>query len=143
TLIEIMIVLVIIGLAAGGAVLSYRAVQRAQVRAVASKLAAAVRYLYDRSVVTGKYYRLTIDLEKGSYFAEVSDDRFYLNAEKEKSPGRGRAFDSDAETKQLDAEEKERRNRVQGMDARLQPPPEPKRAHFQSFQDAMLPRVDM
>src|SRR4051794_32678023 len=84
TLIEIMMVVLIIGLAAGGAVLSYRAVGRAQVRGTASKLAAGIRYLYDRSVVTGKYYRLTIDLEKATYYAEVSDERFYLNAEKEK-----------------------------------------------------------
>src|SRR5262245_21332383 len=143
TLIEIMIVLLIIGLLAGGAVLSYRAVGRAQVRGAASKLAAGIRYLYDRAVVTGKYYRLTIDLEKGSYYAEVSDERFYVNAEKEKAPGRGKAFDADAETKERDKEEKERRDRNQGLAAQLQPPPEPKRAHFQEFKDAMLPRVDM
>src|SRR6476660_3692923 len=95
TLIEIMIVVLIIGLAAGSAVLGFRAVGRAQVRGAASKLAAGIRYLYDRSVVTGKYYRLTIDLEKGTYYAEVSDERFYLNAEKEKAPGRGKAFDVD------------------------------------------------
>jgi general secretion pathway protein H len=143
TLIEILVVITIIVVATGGVILSFRAVQKAQVRGSASKLAAAVRYLYDRAVVTGKYYRLTLDLDKATYFAEVSDDRFYLNVDKEKSPGRGKAYDADAETKLLDEEEKKRKENTRGLAAQLQPPPEPKRAHFQSFTDAMLPKVEL
>ena len=66
-----------------------------------------------------------------------------MNADKERGAGRGKAFDSDSETKALDDEEKERRSHAQGLAAQLQPPPEPKRAHFQSFQDAMLPKIGM
>jgi general secretion pathway protein H len=144
TLIEIMITIAIVAIAISGVVLSYRAVERANVRSRASKLASAIRYLYDRSVVTGKYYRLAIDLDRASYEAQVSDDRFYLNADKEQSPGRGQAFDADARIKALDAEDQKRRqNGPQGLSAQLQPPPMAKRAHFQSFKDAMLPRIDM
>src|ERR1700752_2604019 len=82
TLIELMIVILIIGLAAGGVVLTVRGVERAQVRAAASKLAAGIRYLYDRSVVTGKYYRLTIDLDGATYYAQVSNEPFSLNTAK-------------------------------------------------------------
>lgn len=143
TLIEIMMVVGILGLVSGGVTLSYRAVVKAQVRGSASKLAAAVRYLFDRSIVTGKYYRLAIDLDRGSYEAQVADERFYLNTEKEKGAGKGRAFDSDARVKEQDAEDARLRANTQGLAAQLAPPPAPKRAHFQSFKDAMLPRVDL
>ena len=143
TLIEIMIVLALVAMVTGSTVLGYRAVRRAEVRGSAAKLAAGIRYLYDRAVVTGKYYRLTIDLDKASYWAEMADERFYLNADKERGPGRGQAFDADAETKARDEEDKRQRQNNSGLAAQLQPPPKPKRAHFQEFKDSLLPRIDM
>ena len=136
-------VLALVAMVTGGAAVGYRSVKRAEVRGSASKLAAAIRYLYDRSVVTGRYYRLAIDLDKATYEAQVSDERFYLNADKEKAPGRGVAFDSDAQTKELDEEERRRKANQSGLAAQLQPPPEPKRAHFQSYKDATLPQVTL
>lgn len=143
TLIEILMVMALVAVVTGAAVVGYRSVRRAEVRGSAQKLAAAIRYLYDRSVVTGRYYRLTIDLDKASYEAQVSDDRFYLNAEKEKAPGRGQAFDADAQTKALDEEDRKRDAQNAGLAAQLQPPPRPKRAHFESYKDAMLPKIEM
>lgn len=143
TLIEIVIVVALLGLVSAGVTVSFRSVQRARTRESAMRLAAAIRYLYDRAIVGGGYYRLAIDLDGGSYQAQRSDDRFYLNSDKERGPGRGKAFDQDAETKKLDqADEDARRNTV-GLARELQPPPAPKRAHFQSFKDAMLPRVEL
>src|SRR5690242_18349736 len=98
TLVEIMIVLLIVGTAMSGVVMSYRAIAKAQARSAASKLAAGIRYLYDQAIVTGAYYRLAIDLGSDDtpltgYKAEKSDERFFLRSDKEKSPGRGRAYD--------------------------------------------------
>lgn len=143
TLIELMIVIAIIAVATSGVLVSFRQVARTTARSAAAKLSAGIRYVYDQSVVTGKYYRLAIDLDKGSYKVERSDDRFYLVAEKERAPGNGRAFDADAETKMLDEEEAKERDNTRGIAKQLQPPPQLKRAHFQSFQDAMLPTVQM
>ena len=40
-----------------------------------------MRYLFDRASVTGKIHRIVIDMETGMYWAEVSDDRFYIPRE--------------------------------------------------------------
>ena len=143
TLVEIMIVIAIIGAVMGGVVLSFRAMSRSQARSAAAKLGASIRYLYDHAVVTGKYYRLTIDFGKGTYKAERSDDRFYLTAHKEGGPGGGQAYDADADTRRLDEDEARLKDNYQGLAKQLQPPPMQKRAHFQAFQDAMLPTVEM
>src|SRR5205823_5073489 len=124
-------------------VITWRALGRAQARGSATRLAAGIRYLYDQAIVTGKYYRLTVDLDDGSYKAERSDERFYLSSRKEEAPGGGRAFDSDAETKRLDEVEERARDQSSALAKQLQPPPMPKRAHFQSFTDALLPTVKM
>lgn len=143
TLIEIMVVLAIVALATGGVALSFRQVSRTTAKSNAARLAAAVRYLYDQAIVSGRYYRLTLDFGKNTYFAEAADDRFYLVAGKEQSPGRGEAFDADAEQKKREAEQAKERENVQGLAKQLQPPPSQKRAHFQNFKDTTLPQVSM
>ena len=148
TLIEIMIVLSIVGMAMGAVALSFRAIAKANARSSASKLAAGIRYLYDQAIVTGSYYRLSIDLgnedsPSTSYKAERSDERFFLRREKENAPGRGRAFDDEAERKRIEEEDKRAKDGAQGLAAQLQPPPTPKRARFETFKDSMLPTVDM
>ena len=42
-----------------------------------------MRYLFDRASTTGKIHRLVIDLNEGRYWAEVSDDKFYIPREAE------------------------------------------------------------
>ena len=143
TLVEIMIVITIVGAAMGGVVLSFRAIGRTQARGSATRLGAGIRYLYDQAIVTGKYYRLTVNLDDGSYKAERSDERFFLASDKEVAPGGGKAFDADEETRRLDEEEAREKERSSSLARQLQPPPVPKRAHFQSFTDAMLPTVTM
>src|SRR5262245_45418426 len=91
TLIEIMVVLLIIGAAFAAILISARQSNRAGARANAGKLASAIRYTYDRAVTTGGYYRLVFDLSANKYWAERSDERFYLVRDKEDSPGNGRA----------------------------------------------------
>ena len=42
-----------------------------------------MRFLFDRASTTGKTHRLVLDLETGRYWAEVSDDKFYIPREAE------------------------------------------------------------
>lgn len=143
TLIEILIVLAIVAAATGGVALSFQQVTRASTKSNAARLASAIRYLYDQAIVSGRYYRLTIDFQQNTYFAESADDRFYLVTGKEKSPGRGAAFDADAEQKKREEAEARERENTQGLAKQLQPPPSQKRAHFQNFKDTTLPKVTM
>ncbi len=134
----------IIGLLMGAATIGIRALGRGDLRSSSSKLAGAIRYCFDRSVTTGQYYRVVLDLDNNKYWAERSDDRMYLTRDKEESPGQGKAFDQVALEKKLDEEEakqKELQEHLGGTAAMLEPPPKPRRARFQSFKDATLPQV--
>src|SRR5665811_1527351 len=83
TLLEIMIVLVIVGLISGMSIRGLRSLAKSDLRASTSRLSGAMRYLFDRASATGKYHRLVIDVDQGRYWAEVSDDRFYIPREPE------------------------------------------------------------
>jgi general secretion pathway protein H len=148
TLIEVLVVIGIVGLMLGGATYGMRALARSDLRGSASKLAGAIRYCFDRSITTGQYYRLVLDLDSNKYWAERSEDRMYLTRGKEIAPGKGRAFDRDAYERQLDEEDQKEREAwgtANGANtaiaATLEPPPKPRRAHFQAFKDAALPQV--
>jgi general secretion pathway protein H len=143
TLIEIMIVLMIVGAAIGATALSFRASDRTSAKSNAARLGSSIRYLYDRAVTTGGYYRLVINLSANKYWAERSDERFYLVRDKEESPGRGKAPDEAAKERKLKEEEEAKKLQVTGLAAQLQPPPEPRRARFAAFQDSTLPKVDL
>jgi len=67
-------------------------------------MAGAIRFLFDRASITGKYHRLVIDLNEGRYWAEVSDDRFYAPNQAESEPERQKR-----EEKEDAAEEEERK----------------------------------
>jgi general secretion pathway protein H len=148
SLIEIMVVLAIVGLMVSASVYGFRAIARSDLRSSASKLAGAVRYCFDRSITTGQYYRIVLDLDSNKYWAERADDRMFLGRDKEESPGKGRAFDRDAYERQLDEEEKKEKEAWgtanganSAIAATLEPPPKPRRARFQAFKDAALPTV--
>src|SRR2546423_8463561 len=98
-----MVVIAIMGLMMGASVYGFRSIAKSELRSSSSKLAGAIRYCFDRAVTTGAYFRLVIDLDGNKYWAERSDDRTYLTAGKENSPGKGQAFDVVAEEKKRDA----------------------------------------
>jgi general secretion pathway protein H len=144
SLVEILVVIAIVGLMLGGAVYGFRAIARTDLRTSASKLAGAIRYCFDRSITTGSYYRIVLDLDGNKYWAERSDERMFLARDKENSPGRGKAFDQEALEKQQDEDDKKQRELLanqNGLAASLDPPPKPRRARFQTFKDAALPQV--
>jgi len=146
TLVEILVSLAIMALVLGGAVYGFRAITKSELRGSASKLAGAIRYCFDRSITTGSYYRLVLDLDGNKYWAERSEDRMYLSREKERNAGRGKAFDWDAEEKRLAEEEEKEKELYAGSNPALQalePAPKPKRAKFQTFKDATASQVQL
>ena len=78
TLIEILITLAIIGLVMTLGVSGLKRLARSDLRADTTHLAGAMRFLFDRASTTGKTHRLVLDLEGGKYWAEVTDDKFFI-----------------------------------------------------------------
>jgi general secretion pathway protein H len=145
-LIELLVGMAIMALIMGSAIYGVRALARSDLRGTSSKLAGAIRYCFDRSITTGGYFRIVLDLDNNKYWAERSDERMYLVRGKEESPGKGKAFDQEAADKKKaeeEAKEKERYENSNQLAASLQPPPKPRRAKFQTFKDAALPVVTM
>lgn len=80
TLIEIMIVIGVVALMVGLVAVGFGAGRNAEVSRTTNQLANLVRYGYDKSRVTGEYYRLHIDLDGGTIALQQGDDRMYLPA---------------------------------------------------------------
>lgn len=80
TLIEIMIVIGVMALIVGMAVIGFGAGRGAEVSRATTQIANLTRYGYDKSRVTGDYYRLLIDLDEGTIALQQGDDRMYLPA---------------------------------------------------------------
>jgi general secretion pathway protein H len=78
TLIEIIIVLAIVGLISAMGVGGFRSLARSDLRSESAHLAGAMRFLFDRASTTGRTHRLVIDLEANRYWAETTDDKFYV-----------------------------------------------------------------
>jgi general secretion pathway protein H len=106
TLIEVMVALMIVALIATIGVKGFRTVSKSSLREGSSHMAGAIRFLFDRASITGKYHRLVIDLNEGRYWAEVSDDRFYAPNQAESEPERRKR-----EEKEDAAEEEERKRK--------------------------------
>ena len=78
----------VIALIMGSAVRGFRSLAKSDLRASSAKMSGAVKYLFDRASTTGKHHRLVIDLAEGRYWAEVSDDKFYVPREAESAVDR-------------------------------------------------------
>ncbi len=90
TLIELMVVMVVAATVTAVVAIGVGNIRGASVQAEAGKLAVAVRYLYNLSVLNGKVYRLTMDLESGTWWGEEQASRdpcksFELAAEGEEA----------------------------------------------------------
>ncbi len=138
SLIEIMLVMAIGGLVAGGAILGFRSLVRSEIRSTATKLAAAIRYSYDRAISTGSYYRLHINFEDNSYRLEKADARVLLNTS-ERASRNGRGEDRDVEDRR--AQEEDQKGQPSGVSGELLPPPSPRRPKFAAYVDSQLKPV--
>jgi general secretion pathway protein H len=94
TLIEILIVLAIVGLIMTLGVGGLRRLARSDLRGDTTHLAGAMRFLFDRASTTGKTHRLVLDLEGGRYWAEVTDDKFFVPRDTE-TPDQTRRREAD------------------------------------------------
>lgn len=160
TLIEIIIVLAIIGLIMSLGVRGLRSLARSDLRVSATRVAGAMRYLFDRASTTGKVHRLVIDLEAGRYWAEVSDDKFYAPREAESLDAARKREDAEVKEDEAkrDAEEKAASTAAAStfgsssglpMDSSYDPSKldigefRPKRARFAAFKDVALRPVTL
>jgi len=146
TLVEILVVLVIVGLIGGFAVRGLRSLAKSDLRTSVSHLTGAMRYLFNRAATTGKYHRLVIDVDQGRYWAEVSDDHFYMPREPETEASRKKLAELEADLDEKEARRKEMAaaagddedvSKVVPMDFR------PKRARFGAFKETALKPVQM
>ncbi len=149
TLLEMMFVLGLVGLLSASVVTGFRSFAKSELRGSASKLAGAIRYLFDRASTTGKIHRLVFDFEEGKYWAEVSDDRFFMPRERETDESRQRDVEVEAERLKAEKEAEERGTSYSDDEALLDPsryqPTEwkPKRARFEMFAEKALKTVEL
>lgn len=145
TLIELLLVLAIVALLAGLSIRGLRSLARSDLRASVSHLSGAMRYLFDRASTTGKYHRLVIDIEKGRYWAEVSDDQFYLPREPETESSQKKLAELEARLDQKEASRKEMAEAAGDLDMTKVLPMDfrPKRARFAAFKESTLKPVTL
>ena len=98
--------MMVVALIATIGVKGFRTVTKGSLREGSAHMSGAIRFLFDRASITGKYHRLVIDLNEGRYWAEVSDDRFYAPNQAESEPERRKR-----EEKEDAAEEEERKRK--------------------------------
>lgn len=110
TLIEVMIAVLIMSLMVTIGVKGFRTITKSNLRESAAHMSGAVRYLFDRASITGKYYRLVIDLNDGKYWPEVSDDKFYAPNQAETEAERQKR---EAKEDAADEEERKRQEKQQ------------------------------
>jgi general secretion pathway protein H len=140
TLIELLIVIVLLGLVMTVAVRGMRSLAKSDMRTSAVKVAGTIRYLFDRASTTGKIHRLVFDFEEHKFWAEVSDDRFYMPRERETDETRQAEAEAVAEEEE-EAKKKEEAAQSgaqpQGYDLSKYQPEEfkSKRARFSSFKE--------
>jgi general secretion pathway protein H len=154
TLIEVMLVVAVGVVLAGLAVRGLRSLRKADLREASAQLSGAMRYLFDRASTTGKIHRIVIDMETGMYWAEVSDDRFYIPREETEEQLRERedkeaAEDEEEARKQQQAVREAERGKGAGANSSFDLSKldvadfRPKRARFASFKDLALKPVKL
>lgn len=145
TLLEILVVLVIVALMAGMSIRGLRALAKSDLRTSTSRLSGAMRYLFDRASTTGKYHRLVIDVDEGRYWAEVSDDRFYIPREPEDERTQKKRALVEAELDEKERQQAELSEAAGGADmSKVQVQDfRPKRVRFGAFKETTLKPVTM
>ena len=152
TLVEVVVVLAILGLIMTLGASGFRRLTKSDLRSSSAHMAGAVRYLFDRASTTGKVHRLVLDLGEGKYWAEVSDDRFYVPHEAESESDLRRREDKEAEQDEdarkkaeKRAKEEEVRAASSSFDVEKMEIGDfaPKRARFAAFKELALKPVTL
>lgn len=78
TIIEMMVVLAVVALMAGGLIVGLGAGKQAELMRATNQLAGTIRFAFDKARVTGTYYRLQIDFEGRAFTLQSADERMYM-----------------------------------------------------------------
>ena len=116
-----MVVVALIALVVGSAVAGLRSMAKSDLRSSSSKMAGAIRYLFDRASTTGKIHRLVLDMDKDRYWAEVSDDRFIMAGGRETEESRKREAEKLAKEAEDAKKRAEENTGLDAMQARYKP----------------------
>lgn len=100
TLIELVIVIAILVMMLGLGVSGLENLASTELRTQTNKLAVAVRHAYNRSVATGFYMRMVLDVSTDSYWVEASPTPVFLVR-----PGDERAIEEEKERREREDDE--------------------------------------
>lgn len=141
SLIEILVALAVVCLVSGSAIVGLRSLLKTELRGSATKLAAAIRYSYDRAISTGAFYRLHFNLDEQSYRLERSESRVLLGTKENGTSKGGRGEDRDIAARI--EEEEEKKTMGSNLPPELMPPPSPRRPKFAEYKDSTLPVIKL
>jgi general secretion pathway protein H len=114
TLIEVMVAMMVVALIATIGVKGFRSVTKGSLREGSAHMSGAIRFLFDRASITGKYHRLVIDLNEGRYWAEVSDDKFYAPNQAESESDRRKREEKEDASEEEERKRKEKQQLLYG-----------------------------
>ena len=146
TLIEVMIAMALVAMMFVGTIMGVRSLAKSDLRSSATRMAGAIRYLFDRASTTGKVHRLVLDFDTGKYWAESSNDPFIFAAGKETDEIRKKEADKLAKEEEVkrEAAEKEAFFGSAQIPTRYMPKPFlPTRAKFESFGETVIKPVTL
>ena len=158
TLIEVIVALMVVALIATIGVKGFRTVSKSSLREESAHMAGAIRFLFDRASITGKYHRLVIDLNEGRYWAEVSDDRFYAPNQAESELDRQKREEKETAAEEEERKRKEKQQLLYGSGSSSSGAPSsssfdmskmevgefrPRRARFAAFKETALKPVTL
>ncbi|MBK8012368.1 MAG: hypothetical protein IPK13_13545 [Deltaproteobacteria bacterium] len=100
TLIEITIAMAIAVMVTSVAIISTNALTHAALRSAATDLTGAIKFSYDRSIMEKRIQRLGMDLDKGLYWLDYTDDDYGIAATRDRGPVGERPEESAAAAKE-------------------------------------------
>jgi general secretion pathway protein H len=143
---EVMIVLVIVALVTVLSVAGLRSFAKTDLRSTATRMAGAIRYLFDRASATGKVHRLVLDFDNGKYWAEVSDDSFVFAGGKETDETRRKEEEKIAKEEEAKRQAAEKEGFFGGSQIPAKYLPKPfvaKRATFGAFREMAVKPITL
>jgi prepilin-type N-terminal cleavage/methylation domain-containing protein len=80
TMIEMIVVLAVIALLFGSVIIGLSSAKQAEIVRSTNQIANTIRFAFNKSRVTGDYYRLAINMDDNTIVLQRGDDRMYLPA---------------------------------------------------------------
>lgn len=125
TLFEVMIAIAIVGLVLGVVVVRVNRSADKNMKAAGNRLAAVVRYLYNRSAIEGLYVKLVLDLDGQTYWVETSTDPMVISREssetEEKDRDKDKSKDKDKDEGESEGKDEDKDKTKEGEEKLLSP----------------------